>query len=696
MIILWSEDIPVLKAAITLTTAGDQYNLTLYDNNLLLDSIAYAKDWGGDDNGKSLEKIDPASDNSKTNWQESYAVGGTPGIENFTGNDTEPEPIIYSDEIQIDELSPNPNDGKEFAEFYNSGDEAVNLKGWELQDANLENKKAFCTIPSDLKIDPDDYGVFYLDDCDVSIALNNTGGDKLILFNPNQEPVSESDYADDTRSGYSYAFDNTNWQWTSQPSPGTENKFDTIEENAPYGGQPDNNAAVCNGPVCLNEILPNPKGDEVSGEYIEIFNSGDTEVDISHWILKDKSATKYIFPDNAKIEAGKYFVIHRTNFRFAMNNSGQETVSLLDADGKVISAVAYDGAKENVSYNFDGAFWHWSRFLTPGKANRFNHAPKIKLNKIKNAYAGVPVDFSASAKDKDKDKLKYVWDFGDGHKSYLKNPAHVYLKKKTYHVIFTVDDGSEKFAKTISVKVKNYPPADVQIVQLLPNPAGNDTGQETISLLNNSRKKINLKGWKIATGRKKLINHPINSDVFLNPNETREITHADAFFYLNNSAMKLELRYPNGKTADKLTYKKEKIAEGEIYKKINKQWAWVNTQKNTEVEQSNTETILVKSNPVIATVDETEIQNNLGKYSANPEWQKKKENQIVLANYGSKITVPKPAGRVLGAETVNEIANSFTFTPPFMPEKHWAVRFLEYILQILNVAMNYLRNRLNY
>jgi len=439
------------------------------------------------------------------------------------------------------------------------------------------------------------------------------------------------------------------------------------------------------GNVYLNEILPNPKDDEKTGEYIEIFNASNSDADISGWILKDASKTKYVFPDGAKIEPGKYLVIYRADFKFAMNNSGQETVSLLDKDGKIISSVTYNSAKENISYNFDGAFWHWSRFLTPGEENKFNHAPKIKISKIKNAYAGVPVSFSASVKDKDRDKLKYAWDFGDGHKSYLQNPTHIYLKKKKYIATFMVDDGSEKFAKTLSVKVQSYPKQDVKIVKLNPNPASKATGQESIVLLNNSKKKINLKGWKIATGSKKLINHIINSDISLRPNETKKITRADAFFYLNNFAMKLELRYPNGKTADKVAYAKEKIAEDEIYQKTNGKWAWIAPPAENKLVLADSPT---ENNPVVATYGDTEIQNNLGKQTIN---ETKAKNKIILANYATDLSLPDDLAsrpRVLGAETVNNSENYYTFTPPAPPEKHWAIKFLENIGMSANSILN--------
>ncbi|MFA6973246.1 MAG: lamin tail domain-containing protein [Parcubacteria group bacterium] len=509
---------------------------------------------------------------------------------------------------------------------------------------------------------------------------------------------------EECEKNYSYSFNGAAWECTSLLTPGTENKFAAAGEDAPPADdEPDDAdtppADTADTPssrkVYLNEILPNPKSTDKGKEFIEIYNAEDSPVDLSDWKLQ-YSAKKYPLSDIGEISPGKYLILYdHANFSFSLGNSGARTLSLLDKDGKKASTVTWNGAKENVSYNFDGALWHWSKKLTPGEENKFNQAPKIKIATIKNAYVGVPVSFSASAKDKDKDKLKYTWDFGDKHKSYLKNPTHIFAKKKNYHVVLTVDDGSEKFAKTLKLEVKNYPKTDVKIVQLSPNPTGNDTGQEKISLLNNSKKKINLKGWKIATGSKKvLVNHPIAKDFFVEPGKVANLTKQNAAFYLTNTAMQLELRYPNGKTADKVAYAKEKIADNEIYKKTNGQWAWIApaTENKLAVAEKPAE-----NNPIVV-ADETEIQNNLGKFSANPETQKKKANQIILASHNHKFNVPTPQGRVLGAATskptVAEIENQYLFAP-YTPKKHWAVKLIYYILTSFNSFLNKLALNLN-
>lgn len=672
---------------------SDHNTVLLYDNNkTLLDKVGYgdAQDYETFPEASPAPNITDKKSIERINFQDTNNNGADFNLPDTpTPQNSKFKPIEYSNQILINELLPNPtgNFKEEFVEIYNVGDTSENLFNWKLMD----NDGYTCKFPA-IEIEAGKYLEIKkssFDNC--SIALNNSG-DEIGLYNPRDpEPISFVFYDETAESNHSYSFDGEAWQWTSHPTPEAKNEFDEIvppedtpDENVP----PADENTESDYAVYLNEILPNPKGDEKTGEFVEIYNAGETDANLSDWTLKDASKTKYIFPSGVKIEPGKYLIVYRTDFKFAMNNSGQETISLLDKGGKVVSAVSYSGAKENTSYNFDGAFWHWSRFLTPKKENRFNHAPKVKIKKIKEAFAGVPVAFEASVKDKDKDKVKYIWDFGDKHKSYLKNPTHIFEKKKNYNIILTVDDGSEKFAKTLSVKVKNYPKADVKIVQLSPNPAGNDTGKEKISLLNNSKKKINLRGWKIATGSKKLINHIITKDFLIEPGKTASVTRQNAFFYLNNTAMKLELRYPNGKTADKVAYQKEKIDENEIYKKINGQWAWIAPPAENKLALAENP---AENNPAAIEYTDTEIQDNLGKYSESASWRTKKENKIILASYGTQLSLPDnfdAQPRVLGVSTVRDNSKYFAFGQPYTPEPHWAIKIWANILTAINSLIN--------
>ena len=120
--------------------------------------------------------------------------------------------------------------------------------------------------------------------------------------------------------------------------------------------------------VVINEIMYNPyyettPGDastydtDDDGEFIEFFNAGQADVDMSGWTM---TGVTYTFPSGTTIGAGKYLVIVRSKERFkadynldsnyewgpgsgngALSNGG-ENVEVKDANGNVIDAVDYD------------------------------------------------------------------------------------------------------------------------------------------------------------------------------------------------------------------------------------------------------------------------------------------------------------------------------------------------------------------
>ncbi|HCP08500.1 MAG TPA: hypothetical protein DIT25_01735 [Candidatus Moranbacteria bacterium] len=601
-----------------------------------------------------------------------------------------------SENIRLNEIYPYPGSGDEFVEIKNFGEECADISGWKIIDEG-NHKYEF---PPNTIVYSDEILAIHK-----NFYLNNTGTETVYLF-AKASDISEKNKAVDKTSysnakkNFSWSLINEEWLWTSIVTPGEENEF-VSEEYAEDSESDEEDPTESEYAIRLNEILPNPKGDESTGEYVEIYNGENFEIDLSGWILGDASTIKnktlskkgYIFPEGTVLKSGDYLVLYRPVFVFSMNNSGKETIYLLDPDGNTASSVSYDGAKEGVSFNFDGKTWRWSKFLTPGKKNKFNSLPKIEIKKIKDAYAGIPVEFSAKVKDDDKDKLKYVWDFGDEKKSYLKDVRHTYADPGKYKVSFSADDGSEKINEEFKLEVKKYPKHAVEILRLLPNPAGADTGAEWIEIKNNEKKKINLKGWKIATGPEKLINHTIFDDFFLDPLQIRRLTRENAFFSLNNKAMKLELRYPNVKTADALSYSKEKIADDEMYAKINGRWIWIKPQikpaVNEAEDQDENDLPVPEIQETAFIIDPAEIQADLGKYSAFTR-QNKMSDKIFLANLSPKNNSNLSEGKVLGASTmrpIEEIDNYYLFTP-HSPEKHWAMKFWENISDILNSSIN--------
>jgi hypothetical protein len=339
--------------------------------------------------------------------------------------------------------------------------------------------------------------------------------------------------------------------------------------------------------IILNEILPNPSGD--GEEYIELFNNSAEDASLVGWILRDGSKTgKYVFSASSIIKVGDFLVVYKKDFKFALNDSGSESVQLFDPTEKEVSSVSYSGAKDGLSFGLDGSKWRWSKYLTPREDNVFDDSPSFKVIKDKEVFKNFPANFDVQMKKYKKNKTKITWNFGDGHKSYKKTTTHKYEKKGKYKASVKIFNGSEEISKEFKVEVKSFPKYDVEIISVNPNPDGSDTDLETLTVRNNSKKKVNLQNWSIATGDKKLTNHPIALKTVLKPKETLTITRALSKFTLNNKKAQVELRYPSGKVASSLKYDKktETIAEGEILEKTKLGWVWKNTATTPDVSPS--------------------------------------------------------------------------------------------------------------
>jgi len=122
--------------------------------------------------------------------------------------------------------------------------------------------------------------------------------------------------------------------------------------------------------VILNEILPSPEGADDQGEWIEIYNSNNFEVDLSDWKIEDKEGTKttYTFNKDTKISPNGYLILRRPDTNITLNNS-IDGLNLLWPDNKIIDSMAYEKALTSQSYNKTISGWQWSTSLTPGYKN---------------------------------------------------------------------------------------------------------------------------------------------------------------------------------------------------------------------------------------------------------------------------------------------------------------------------------------
>ena len=106
--------------------------------------------------------------------------------------------------------------------------------------------------------------------------------------------------------------------------------------------------------VVINEIMYHPASDETSDEFLELFNAGDSAVDLSGWEFTD--GIEFFFPDGTVLEPGAYLVLSPDLLMFetvygssipvtgpytgALDNGG-ERLELMDGDGQIVDELEY-------------------------------------------------------------------------------------------------------------------------------------------------------------------------------------------------------------------------------------------------------------------------------------------------------------------------------------------------------------------
>jgi hypothetical protein len=380
----------------------------------------------------------------------------------------ENKPNIVITEIMYDPAG--VDDGREYVEVYNAGATAVNISGWKLKD--LEGDPSSGAVPSGTILQPGEVAVLMAGDgpsvpADIvsqfRTSWNIPASTKVIgitswqdrgqratsieevlaLLDALGEPVDVANYenpkyvsgrvwpGDDGRSSIyllSTALnkaandDGANWRRSTSHLDGAFDSVETsyITDIRHYGscGSPGAvwtaSPQTPSGEVIFDEIMYNPNSS--SGllprtEWIELYNTTGSTIDLSGWYLSDEDGFTTPVPAGTTLEAGRVAILlpqadrataeqAAAEFRLAWGNVctvialhgwsdqealpnigdlsniptiGHEVLVLRHADGTVVDIVNYDN---------DGTIWpvgptaalpglgaSWSIYLLPGHYN---------------------------------------------------------------------------------------------------------------------------------------------------------------------------------------------------------------------------------------------------------------------------------------------------------------------------------------
>ncbi len=326
-----------------------------------------------DPNGASMALINPALDNNiGANWCEAvtpYGAGdlGTPG----TANDC-PQTVA---EIVINEIMQNPSavsdSSGEWLELYNPGSSDVDINGWTIADNDFDSHTIANGGP--LLVPAGGYLVLgnntdFATNGGVNvsyqfsgIALAN-GADEVVLSDNAANEIDRVEYDGGPN------FPDPNGASMALIDPALDNNVaaNWCEAATPYGagdlGTP-GAANDCVGPtveLVINEIMQNPSAvSDSSGEWLELYNPGSSDVDINGWTIADNDFDSHTIANGGPllVPAGGYLVLGNNDNvatnggvnvaydyggSWFLSNSADEVV-LLDSTLNEIDRVEYDG-----------------------------------------------------------------------------------------------------------------------------------------------------------------------------------------------------------------------------------------------------------------------------------------------------------------------------------------------------------------
>ncbi len=296
---------------------------------------------------------------------------------------------LGTSQFKLNEIFANPagdDAGGEWIEIYNSASATGSLVGFYLADGEGEtwSSSAYLISTSTL-VSPLGFVVVYLSKD--SITLNNSGKEKVKLFNPQKQLVDKIEYADAPENRAWAKIQEGKWQYQI-PTPGQDN---SLVPELPK--------------IIISEILPAPQPEQE--EFIEFYNSATTTANLGGIVLKIGSKNK-IFDFGQTLLPMSYLVLYTDDLPGALRNSGQE-IALLDMYGRTIFSASYPKAKAGEAYAITeaGSFF-WTGSPTPGETNMI----------VLSASTTAPVKITASPAVKTSTVSKSTADYTKLNKAY--------------------------------------------------------------------------------------------------------------------------------------------------------------------------------------------------------------------------------------------------------------------------------------
>jgi len=132
--------------------------------------------------------------------------------------------------------------------------------------------------------------------------------------------------------------------------------------------------------IIIQEIFPNPCGKDKDKEWIRLYNSANTEINLNGWFLIDSYGLGkgYLFGEDLWLEDDDYLILPRSKTNITLNNF-QEKLYLYTNEDQIADSVNYKNAPEDYIYSFEDQGFTWKHI----SERRTDSCPST-LNNAKN------------------------------------------------------------------------------------------------------------------------------------------------------------------------------------------------------------------------------------------------------------------------------------------------------------------------
>lgn len=283
-----------------------------------------------------------------------------------------PAPVEYTlviNELMTKDIT-NPfyldgqNDGADWIEIYNTGTSAINIGGMYITD-NPGTPDDYNMIPTDdetiTTIPPKGFLVLICGAADaegndvptsiidgkifIDMGLSSSKDYNVALYDPNEAEIDKSgDFngLEDDKSFGRSTDGSSEWIVLGQKTPGASNN----------GSEPTEGQLVVNEFMASNDNIPVPGDNGDFPDWIEIYNTGDTPIDMGGWYVTDdlEDMLQYQLPtdnpDLTTVPAHGYLILYCDG-----TGEGLHTNFKLGSGGEAIG-VSADGVEFHESYTY--------------------------------------------------------------------------------------------------------------------------------------------------------------------------------------------------------------------------------------------------------------------------------------------------------------------------------------------------------